>query len=259
MLARAGYAPAAKCLQAVLLDGIDAYERLATHREPYLKQQDMPVHERRRRLSRNLKRKGADLPADVLGSVTAFSLSLHGLNIPEGGDGTSGTATGTSEAHRGFGQYVSLGTARDAVSKASSTDLLEAYEQAGKVTQHQLRLFITMMNVLALPFLADRLSKKNKKSKPASEVIQSINLEDVLADMTVEDGHVTCSPGNPASLFRLFSTIVLVVAREHGEQIMKELTEPLSEYMNAIANFARQRDFPGADTFSWHQKEGLRA
>src|SRR5262245_50984133 len=71
-LALVGYAPSAARLRTVLLDGLDLFERVTTYREPYLKQLDMAAGERRRRLSQNIKRKGATLPDAVVATLTAI-------------------------------------------------------------------------------------------------------------------------------------------------------------------------------------------
>jgi hypothetical protein len=251
MLARAGYAPSAERLRTVLLEGIDAFERLTTHREPYLKQPDMPTSERRRRLRRNLKRKGADLPDPVVDAITTFGQALHGLDDV---DGAASPAPTNGSARRGLGDFLSLKALRRSVCEIRESDLLDAYEQAGQGLQEQLLPLITMMNVFMLPFLVDRLKHQRKS---VEGVTQSFDIEAILSDLKLENGHVICSPDNPAGLLRLYFTTMLASVRVQGDQMLGEVTAPMLALANSIAAFAKNSGFPGVENPSLVPEGGL--
>lgn len=256
MLARAGYAPSAERLRTVLLDGIDAFERLVTHRGPYLKQRDMPASERRRRLSRNIRRKGADLPDAVVATVTAFAEALHGLDHIgiDGSDNVVSADASKDPTNARMGQFISLGALRHAVSVVRDADLLAAYEQAGQGLPLGLPTIVTLSNALILPLLIERLTHEGKSTEGLP---RSFSLEAILSDLKQEDGHVIASPENPAFLLRLSFTALLAAVKVQGERMLEELAAPMLGLGNIITDFARQRGFPGADALSLTPEGGL--
>jgi hypothetical protein len=249
MLARAGYAPSAARLRQVLLDGLEAFERLATHREPYLKEQDLPPDTKRKRLRRNLKRKGADLPDAFLASVTTYAQALHGL---AGVDPTA-RAPAIGAAGQGWEQYLSLEAMQRALVEITDADLLEAYAQAGQGLPQSLLPLTTLFNVLLLPFLVDRLTLQGKSTEGLP---QSVSLEAILADLQQDDGRTIVSPANPAGLLRLYFTVLLAQVRMQGDQMVEALAKPMFALGGTLIDLAKGRGFPGAETLSFNPEGG---
>jgi len=245
MLARAGYAPSAARLRQVLLNGVDAFERMATHREPYLREPTLLPDMKRKRLRRHLKRKGADLPDAVLASVTTYAQALHGLS----GVDPSASAPAIGAAGQGWEQYVSLEAMRQALIEVRDADLLDAYAQAGQGLLQSLPLFTTLFNVLLLPFLADRLTLDGKSTEGLP---QGVSLEVILADLKQDNGRTIVSPENPAGLLRLYFTVALAQVRTQGDHMIEALAKPMFALGDTLIDLAKGRGFPGAETLSFN-------
>jgi hypothetical protein len=260
-LALAGFAPSASCLRSMLLDRLAAFQRVATHREPYLLKHDLPDPVARRRLNRNLKRKGADRPEPLIGAVTTFAEALHGLPSGEpagmdqeegreqGKEGGRGTVLVPDSAVTALSSFVSFAGLRQAIEQASDTTLLDAYEQVGQALPAGLPTFMPIVNVVALPFLAERLAHdaRTKGKKQNANLPESFNLDAILADLRLEDGHVHSSPDNPASWLRLILAALLIQAIRLGDQLFAELGQAMQEVRSILTDFAVQRGYPGAE------------
>jgi hypothetical protein len=225
----------------VLVAGLDEFERMTTHREPYLTQHDQPLDERRRKLARNVKRRAATLPDELTDAVNTYMQAMHGL---ENADATGGREKAVSD----LSELLAIDELRKSLLVVDGRALLEAYEMAGRALPQTTAQVVVVLNTLILPLLAD---VQRQRGKSVEGLPDSFNGEAVLADIRQLDGHVIVSPNSPASLLRLVLTALQASVNVKGEGIVEAAAAPLLGLGNTLIGFARQRGYPGSETFTF--------
>ncbi len=223
VLAATGYAPDAECLRQVLLDRLAAFERFLTKRQLYLTDSH-PVAEKRRRLTRNMRRKLADMPEDLFQRFAAYMSSVFGLVSPE-------EQHVPPVLHR-IQALISIPAMRQRLEAAEGVWLLAKYEEASRGLPKLATLLLAGLNLL-LPFLARWVQQR----KPEQRFPIGIDAEMLLAGMREEADRVLVAPENPLGEVRLYYTTLLAAIAAEEEEMLPEWAMFLGETFVGLTSY----------------------
>ncbi len=223
VLAATGYAPGAECLRQVLLDRLAAFERFLTKRQPYLTDSHS-VAEKRRRLTRNMRRKMADMPEELFQHFAAYISSVFGLVSPE-------EQHVPPVLHR-IQTLISIPAMRQRLEAAEGAWLLAKYEEASRGLPILATLLLAGLNLL-LPFLARWVQQR----KPEQRFPIGIDAEVLLAGMRQEADHILVAPGNPLGEVRLYYTALLAAIPAEEEEMLPEWASFLGEIFAGLSSY----------------------
>ena len=198
ILAETGYAPAASRLRTVLLDCLAAYEQLMTIRQTYLTE-NYPQAEKRKRLTKHMRRKMPDMPDSVFDPFTACIGALLGVIPPDDSH--------APDSVKQLQQFFSFPALQQRLETIDAAVLLEKYEEAGRMIPTFVPVLVGGFNWFLLPLLKQQLQKEGHET---SALPTSINVEAVRETIQQEGEHTLTS--NPAlGKLRLYFAIALMV------------------------------------------------
>lgn len=198
VLAETGYAPVASRLRTVLLDCLAAYKQLMTVRQTYLTE-NYPRAEKRKRLTKHMRRKMPDMPDLVFEPLTACIGALLGVISPNDPNAPDGV--------KQLQQFLSFPVLQKRLETIDGAVLLRKYEEAGRVVPKFVPVMVGVFNWFLLPLLRQQLQKEGHET---STLPTSIDLEAVLENIQQEGEHILTSNLAIGKL-RLYFTIALTV------------------------------------------------
>jgi hypothetical protein len=209
-LAQAGYEPRPDRLREVLQDWLNKFVRFATKRQTYMGA-DTSDEEKAKGLSRTLRDKTHDLPKPLVDHLDAFDHAIWG--VEKANDGAT-----ANERTLMMSKYVSVPALRALLETVDEATLLSAYAAAGRILQRQFSRFLTIANLFLLPLLRQRLTRFSPGVVPA--IPEGLDLEPLVEDVRQEGDRVIVTLGNPAGVFRLYVTILMVSYKVHGVRML---------------------------------------
>ena len=224
ILAATGYAPATSRLRLVLLDGLAAFKQLMTTRQTYLTQ-DHSQTEKRRRLTKHMRRKMPDMPDAVFEPFTACIGALLGVISPDDPN--------APESMKQLQQFISLPALQQRLETIDSSALLEKYEEAGHMIPILAPVMVGMFNWFLLPLLRQQLQKEGRAT---STLPTSIDPEAILGTIQLEAGRTITS--NPAiGYLRLAFAIFLTVIPTEDTALLSQWSMMLRDILFQLLNY----------------------
>lgn len=205
VLAEVGYAPSPLVLREVLLDCVEAYQRLMTTRQTYIGS-DHSQEEQYRRLRQHMRRKTPDMPDTAFEQFLASIAALIGVlpndaRIPE------------NMQH--IQQIVSIPSLRERLETIDESSLLEKYKSVGLLIPPFIPLVVGFFNEFIFPLLKQQ-QQKNGQEPTVS--LPTLDLQKVQEYIQIEDEHVIIN--NPGlGRLRLYMTILLIVLPSDEERL----------------------------------------
>jgi hypothetical protein len=210
MLAQVGYEPRPDRLREVLQDWLDKFVRFATKRQTYMGA-DISDEDKAKGLTRTLRAKTHDLPEPLVARLDAFDHAIWG--VEKVGDGST-----ANERAPLMSKYVSVPALRTLLETVDEATLMSAYATAGRILQYQFSRLLTVANLILLPLLRQRLARFSPSTVPTFP--ERLDLEPLVQDVRQEGDRVIVTPGNPAGVFRLYMTILMVAYKVHGVRMI---------------------------------------
>lgn len=170
-LAVAGYAPAASHLRMVLLDSLAEYKRLMTKRQTYLTG-NRPQAEKRRRLTKHMRRRMTDMPDSAFQPFTAYIGALLDVIPPDD--------PAVPDAMKWLQQFFSIPALEHRIETIDGSMLLEKYEEANRAIPFLMPLVLEFINLFLLPLHKQQLQNAGHV---ASTLPTSISPEEILENV----------------------------------------------------------------------------
>jgi len=170
-LAEAGYAPAPSRLRMTLLDCLAAYKQLMTKRQTYLTG-DHPQAEKRKRLTKHMRRKMAEMPDSAFQPFTMYIGALLGV-IPA-------NDPSVPDVLKWLQQFFSIHALQNRIETIDSPVLLEKYEEARHVTPFLMPLVLDFINLFLFPLYKQQLQNAGHETLTLPT---TINPEEILENV----------------------------------------------------------------------------
>jgi SpoVK/Ycf46/Vps4 family AAA+-type ATPase len=225
ILAETGYTPTASRLRAVLLDCLAAYEQLMTIRQTYLTV-NHPQAEKRKRLTKHMRRKMPDMPDSVFDPFSACIGALLGVIPPDDSH--------APDSVKQLQLFFSLPALRQRLETIDAAVLLEKYEEAGRMIPTFVPVLVGGFNWFLLPLLKQQLRKEGRET---SALPTSINLEAV-RETIQQEGERTLTSNPALGKLRLYFAIALTVIPAENTTLLtqwylmfRDILSQLLDYM----------------------------
>jgi hypothetical protein len=225
VLAEIGYAPAVSRLREVLLDRLAAYKQFMAKRQPYLLTEDHSQAEKRKRLTKHMRRKVPDMPDLTFEPFAALIGALFGV-IP------------LEDPHvldeiKQFQQFFSIEALRQRIATIDGFVLLEKYEEAGRAIPAFVLPLVGMVNLLFLPLLKQQIQNEGHET---STLPTSINPEVILGQMQIEVGRtLTLNP--MIRELRILLAIFLMAVPAENTALLTQWYQMLLEILFRILGY----------------------
>jgi hypothetical protein len=231
-LAVAGYAPSASYLRSILLEALEIVGRSMVRRQGYLTD-DRPLLEKRKRLTKNMRRRAAAMPDPLIEYLATFDSALHGLIGSDDPD-TQGIV-GT------FARNVSFPVLRRRLVDINDATLLARYDYATRYLLSYLPQFVTVFNLIVLPLL---VQQARASSHPVEAIPTSFDVGAIMAGMKEDEGRVIVVPGNPAGIIRMIMTLLLAILPLDDSALLTEWETFLNDGARLLTEYLGV-DWPG--------------
>ncbi len=223
-LAETGYAPTASRLRTALLDCLAAYEQLMTIRQTYLNA-NHPQAEKRKRLTKHMRRKMPDMPDSVFDPFSACIGALLGVIPPDD--------SRAPESVKQLQQFFSIPALRHSLETIDASVLLEKYEEAGRMIPTFVPVLVGGVNWFLLPLLKQQLQKEGRET---SALPISINLE-AIRESILQEGERTLTSQTVLGKLRLYFAIALTVLPAENTTLFIQLYLMLQDIVSQLLDY----------------------
>ena len=227
VLAEIGYAPTAEHLRRVLLDCVADYQQFMTKRLPYLVENHSSA-EKHSRLVKHMRRKVPDMPDSTFQPFAAYAGAMLGVISPDD--------LQVSDAMKRFQQFFSFPALQQRLEMVDDQMLLEKYEEVGRATNLLLPFVLEGIDVFVLPLIRQQLEKKGHDT---STLPISINPEEILKTMQLEEGRSLITSNPAIGKLRLFFAIFLLSIPSENTELLTEWSEMLLDLCLRLFDYNR--------------------
>jgi hypothetical protein len=204
-LAEVGYAPSPLVLKDVLLDCVEAYQRLMTTRQTYIGS-DHSQEEQYRRLRQHMRRKTPDMPDAAFDPFLASVAAFIGV-LPNDAR--------VSENMQQLQQIVSVPSLKERLETIDGSSLLVKYESAGLLIPSFIPLIVGLFNEFFSPFVKQL---QEKKGQDTTVSLPALDLQKLQEYIQIEGERVIIDNLGLGRL-RLYLTILFVALPSDEERL----------------------------------------